>query len=181
MNILKQNSNIVKLTAREHFICHWLLHRAYPQNRKLAIAFDRMAKGGNTKQQRYTPPSRIIAEAREASSLARKGVKRPSVSVKLKGRLVTAETIKKRLESRKRNGTVERMVIQMSGSGNPMYGSKRDDRALLNITTKSKKCVINGISYIGVGVASRELKLPHKTILNRLHSKNFPNYVWLLE
>jgi hypothetical protein len=175
------NSNLVVLTAREHFVCHWLLHRAYPQNRKLAIAFDRMAKGGNKKQPRYIPSSRAIAEAREASSKAREGVKRPSVSTKLKGRPVTAETLKRRANSRKRNNTARRMSVRMSGCNNPMYGSKRGDRSLLNIQTKSKKCVIDGILYLGVGIASRELSIPHKTLLNRIHSKNFPTYTWFLD
>lgn len=29
------NSNLAVLTAREHFICHWLLHNTYPDNDKL--------------------------------------------------------------------------------------------------------------------------------------------------
>jgi len=31
--------NLVKLTAREHFLAHWLLWKAYPNNIKLAFAF----------------------------------------------------------------------------------------------------------------------------------------------
>ena len=173
--------NLVYLTAREHFICHWLLHRANPNERKLAIAFDRMAKGGNTTQPRYIPSSRVIAEAREASSRARTGIKKPNVSAKLKGRFVSEETIKKRAEAREQNRTAEKMRRRMSGKGNPMYGSKRDDRSKLNTLTKSKKCVIDGTLYDGVGIASRELSIPHKTLLNRIRSKNFPNCTWFLE
>lgn len=33
--------NKVNLTAREHFLAHWLLHRIYPKNSKLAYAFYR--------------------------------------------------------------------------------------------------------------------------------------------
>ena len=172
--------NIVRLTAREHFLCHWLLHRAYPSNRKLAIAFDKMVKGGTKVQPRYIPSSRVVAEAREASSNARKGVKRPSVSAKLKGRIITKETKALRMQTWLANGSRERVSILMSGEGNPMYGTKRDDRAKLNTLTKSKKCVINGIIYQGVFTASRELHIPHKTLLNRLHSKNFPTYIWFI-
>lgn len=173
--------NIVRLTAREHFLCHWLLFRAYPHNRKLAIAFDRMVKGGSKAQPRYVPSSRVIAEAREASSTARRGVKRPSVSAKLKGRVVTDETKALRMQTWLANGTREKISIMMSGEGNPMYRTKRDDRARLNTLTKSKKCVIDGILYEGVFTASRKLCIPHKTLLNRVHSKNFPNYVWFIE
>ena len=174
-------SNIVKLTAREHFLCHWLLYRAYPNNRKLAIAFDRMVKGGSKVQPRYVPSSRVVAEAREASSNARKGIKRPSVSVKLKGRVVTDETKALRMQTWLANGTREKVSILMSGEGNPMYGVKRDDRAKLNTLTKSKKCIIDGITYQGVFTASRELHIPHKTLLNRMHSKNFPTYIWFID
>lgn len=173
--------NLVYLTAREHFICHWLLHRANPNERKLAIAFDRMAKGGNTTQPRYIPSSRAIAEAREASSRARAGIKKPSVSAKLKGRLVSEETIQKRAEARKQNGTAEKMSHRMSGKGNPMFGSKRDDRSKLNTLTKSKKCIIDGIVYDGVGIASRALNVHHKTLLNRIRSVNFPNCTWFFD
>lgn len=34
--------NIVILTAREHFLCHWLLHEIHPENKKLFLAFHRM-------------------------------------------------------------------------------------------------------------------------------------------
>jgi hypothetical protein len=37
--------NLIKLTAREHFIAHWLLHRIYPKNNKLAFAFYLMSGG----------------------------------------------------------------------------------------------------------------------------------------
>ena len=173
--------NLVYLTAREHFICHWLLHRANPNEQKLAIAFDRMAKGGNTTQPRYIPSSRVIAEAREASSHARTGIKKPSASAKLKGRLITKETVQKRAEARERNGTAMKMSHRMSGKGNPMYGSKRDDWSKLNTLTKSKKCTIDGVVYLGVSTASRELGIPHKTLLNRIHSINFPNCTWFLD
>jgi hypothetical protein len=53
-------TNIVTLTAREHFICHWLLHNIFPNNIKLSRAFTMMClvKSGN--QNRYIPSSRII-------------------------------------------------------------------------------------------------------------------------
>ena len=31
--------NLVTLTAREHFICHWLLVRMYPDNNKLWLRY----------------------------------------------------------------------------------------------------------------------------------------------
>ena len=57
-------SNIVKLTAREHFIAHWLLYRENPTKQR-AYAFHLMCNSKLNKH-RYTPSSRTIAEAREA-------------------------------------------------------------------------------------------------------------------
>ena len=39
-----QLSNIVILTAREHYIAHWLLTKIYPDNWKLYFAFFQMVK-----------------------------------------------------------------------------------------------------------------------------------------
>jgi hypothetical protein len=56
--------NIVILTAREHFVCHWLLCRIYPEHPKLAHAFWFMSKQNAPGQQRdYTVSSRVYAEA----------------------------------------------------------------------------------------------------------------------
>ena len=64
-----QKSNLVYLTAREHFICHWILHVLYPSNSKLFYAFKTMCAMKNKYQNnRYTPSSRIIAYVREEHS-----------------------------------------------------------------------------------------------------------------
>ena len=61
-------NNIVKLTGREHFICHWLLARIYPENRKLSHAFWMMANC--RKDNRHIPSSRTYDEARILHSTA---------------------------------------------------------------------------------------------------------------
>lgn len=65
--------NIVRLTAREHFVAHWLLHRAYPENDGLAYSFYAMAILPGRTNQRYVPSSRAIAEARESVTLGAPG------------------------------------------------------------------------------------------------------------
>ena len=62
-------ANIVRLTAREHFIIHWLLYRMYQKNVKLAIAFFRCAKI-NYMDRGFIPSSRSYEEARIAQSIA---------------------------------------------------------------------------------------------------------------
>lgn len=57
------NSNLVKLTYREHFVVHWLLHKIHPNNSSLQFAFRFMAFGnGFSKGNRLTPSSRLLEE-----------------------------------------------------------------------------------------------------------------------
>lgn len=74
------NDNLVKMTARQHFVAHWLLFRIYPTNKKIAAAFHIIAFGTNCrntrkKHQGYMPSSRSIAEARQAKVFHNKGNK----------------------------------------------------------------------------------------------------------
>lgn len=64
--------NLVDLSAREHFIIHWLLHRIYPDNGSLAIAFYRCANIKNG----LLPSSRSYEEARKVSSNAQSIMKK---------------------------------------------------------------------------------------------------------
>lgn len=59
----KNNPNIVLLTAREHFLAHWLLWRIYG-DRAMALAFHKMMS--NTKLQHRVQNSRGYEEARLA-------------------------------------------------------------------------------------------------------------------
>lgn len=58
--------NIVRLTGREHFVAHWLLHRMYPDNKGLVKAFHAMATMQRPNCGRFVPSSRAVAESREA-------------------------------------------------------------------------------------------------------------------
>jgi hypothetical protein len=70
---VNQDSNLVYLTAREHFVSHWLLHRAFPNNKKLGLAFWAMAGMISPDHKRdYIPSSRAISEARIAAANGRK-------------------------------------------------------------------------------------------------------------
>lgn len=176
-----ESTNIVTLTTREHFIAHWLLHLMYPLDRKLAIAFEWMTKKGSGKQKihHYTPSSRTIATARAAASAARIGVRRPDVSARLTGRPVTQSTVEKRLRTRIANGTPAKMSARMAGAGNPMSGTTRPDWSAYNKRTKSRGCRVDGIKFDSVASAARDLGLPHKTLLRRMHSSSFPNCCFL--
>lgn len=64
--------NLVYLTAREHFLAHWLLWRIY-RDRQTALAFNAMLRIG--RGQKRVTSSGSFQEAREAASFAQKGKK----------------------------------------------------------------------------------------------------------
>jgi hypothetical protein len=64
--------NLVLLTAREHFICHWLLYKFSEGNtkHKMAHAWFMMCSVKNNNQHRYVPSARIYEAAKIAKSLS---------------------------------------------------------------------------------------------------------------
>lgn len=81
--------NIVELTAREHFLAHWLLYRIAPENTSRAHSFWRMCRGrGKVLPENWiTISSRVYEEARLAHSKA--------IASRLKGRKKSAEHVAK--------------------------------------------------------------------------------------
>jgi len=77
--------NLVRLTAREHFIAHWLLTKMVTgePKRKMVYACKKMMHSNNTKQDRYKVGSRVYQNLRE------------SLNSSLKGRKFTDEWIEK--------------------------------------------------------------------------------------
>ena len=75
----------MELTAREHFICHWLLSRLHPEESKLVYAFWMMCT--SKKPGRYRPSSKTYEEAKQLQSILR--------SEQLKGHSVSEQTREK--------------------------------------------------------------------------------------
>ena len=65
----EDDSNKVRLTYREHFLAHWLLHLIYPNDSKLEYAFMVMAYGKGIKLTRFTPSSKILLEKKLLSRI----------------------------------------------------------------------------------------------------------------
>lgn len=109
-----QNTNIVKLTAKEHYICHKLLHYMYPESRSLARAYYAMCVLTTKSQGRVKPSARTVEEAKIANSLSRRGIPKSKTAIEKrtksrleKGNYVRSEqAIRKGIETRKKNGTL---------------------------------------------------------------------------
>lgn len=94
--------NIVKLTGREHFICHWLLVRIYPDNKRLIHAFWMMSNCRN--DNRYVPSSRTYNEAKILHTNAlSKNMVGNKLSKATKDKISIANLGKKRTEEQRKN------------------------------------------------------------------------------
>jgi hypothetical protein len=69
----EKKGKMVLLTAREHYLAHWLLHKAYPQKHLLALAFWKMTIGTRL-QGREKMTSRMYASAKRALSVAQRAL-----------------------------------------------------------------------------------------------------------
>jgi hypothetical protein len=102
----KSNPNIVLLTAREHFLAHWLLWRIY-RDRQSALAFHKMMS--STKNTKRITSSRGYEEAREAFRITNIGNQYGKGKTK-----VISE------EQKKRHSEI--MKGKYLGEKNPFYG-----------------------------------------------------------
>ena len=154
--------NVVRLTYREHFIAHWLLHREYPTNGSLAASFHIMAFGTAWRSARkergngYTPSSRQLEEARMAKIMQRTGTKHSKdtkdkiskgnkgkighnnglkFSDETKAKMRAAKLGKKRSDEVKKkisNGKKKQVPI---GEGHHRYGTKHSDETKAKMRT----------------------------------------------
>jgi hypothetical protein len=98
LNGLDEDKNLVLLTAKEHFICHKLLTKIYPDNRDLATAFHFMVYGNND----YKNTARDYEYARELiSKIGLSEETKEKISKAGEGRLHTDEAKRKMSEALK--------------------------------------------------------------------------------
>ena len=116
------NDYIVVLTAQEHFIAHYLLSKAFPEDKSMTYAFWLMCnKVGSDKQDRYYEvEAEIYAEAKKAYAKVK--------SEEMTGKKFSTKTRAK-------------MSAAHAGEKNHMFGKKRSSklRAKLSATHAGKK------------------------------------------
>jgi ribosomal protein L9 len=118
------HSNLVSLTAREHFICHLLLIKMTigTHRRKLCYAAWQMTFiNGRTKRDRYKPTSRIYEMLKQKMSETYKGV--PKTKIHWLGKKHSEKTLQ--LQSQVK-----------TGEKNPMYGKIQTDDTIKKIKEK---------------------------------------------
>lgn len=187
----KAHPNLVLLTAKEHYICHRLLCKIYPNSSQIAYAFWAMCNQSSKKQSRYRPSIRSYEEARTQFSRFKKETNSP-----LKGRKLTKETKEKMSKSKlgiKRSKEVGHQIsLRQMGSkiseevkkkiSTTSKGHKKPEGhgvkiGLSNSKLKSKGLYItpNG-SYTNAFEAGIANNCSENTIYNRCKNQNFIDY-----
>jgi hypothetical protein len=161
-------SNITHLTAREHFIAHWLLARMYPTDYRAQAAFKMMADVRY--RNRYTPSSRAVAEARERaaklSSEAQKGKKIPRAQVEKMIKTITGRKHSVETKSKIQKSLIGRSRPEIEG------------RVHINNGVKSKVVPFEKLQeYKNQGY--QEGRLPVKESTRKLKSQQNTNRRWI--
>jgi len=115
-----RTENLVKLSAREHFICHWLLTKMTEGKNKISMVYacKRMMHGFGKNQERYKITGRVYENLKN------------NLNQSLKDRVFTDEWRKKLSESAKRRVANESKEIKLF---------KREKMIKLNISRKGIK------------------------------------------
>lgn len=172
------HSNIVLLTSKEHFLCHKLLCKIYPNNSKITRAFLGMC---NKRYDGYKPSARAYEEAkrlrnelgwseeaRKKQSEAMKGANNPRY-----GKHPTKETLEKmskaKLGIKKPKHAVEKRLETWRANGNSEKAVKRLNKKLLHVES--------GVVYESHKAVARAFNVSHETITRRIARGLFKNIV----
>jgi hypothetical protein len=117
--------NLVKLTAREHFICHLLLCEIYPENTKLRFALWNMCNVKRKYQNRYKVSSRLYNFIREEYSKNVSGNNNPKFG--------------KKLTDEQKNHISLSRIGKYGGEKNSFYGKKHSEETKEILRKKSSE------------------------------------------
>ena len=130
-----KKDNLVKLTAKEHFLIHKLLTFIYPDNNSLIYAYWAMC--GLLSEKRYIPSARIYEYSKKKmSEITKERLKDFNV---WKGKKHSEESkLKQSASAKKRNISLENEIIRRQGISNKMKLLKRTPEWNNNVSEAKK-------------------------------------------
>lgn len=138
-----KKENLARLTAREHFICHWLLTRMVEGEHliKMKRALWRMLVKGADFQQRYRPNSHVYEKLRLQYGSLRKGTITPEdvkkkISNANKGKPAWNKGIPRTLEEKRLMSASRKAVANKVGVWN--LGIPHSAETIKKLTEKAK-------------------------------------------
>jgi hypothetical protein len=156
------SNNLIKLTAREHFICHWLLTKMVSgdSQKKMAYACKRMMHSKNSKQDRYQISSRVYENLKtrlnvmlknrqftdawkeKLKEAARNRAANESADAK-EIRRKTMVSVNKSRKGEKRLATTgeknHMFGVRLTGENNHFFGKKHTEETLIKLKVAKPK------------------------------------------
>lgn len=164
--------NLVNLTAKEHFIAHFLLYKIY-KNREMAFAFFSMTRGKNNKGMKTYFNSNSYAIAREIFIKNNQGKNNPRFGKKLseehKRILLESNRTRKRELGQKRSEKTKRLISEKA-KGRIM---SEETKIKLSKIKSGNKLTEEHRNKISLGLAGRVMSL--ETRLKQSIKANLPN------
>jgi hypothetical protein len=162
-----EKSNLVLLTAREHYICHMLLVEVYPNNKKILYAADDMhvIKSGRN----YKVSSRLYNSIKEKLRLVK------SESMKINNPMKSDKLRKKRREEMIQHNLMYRLTNEqrekhrISVSKSKLGGKNPNAKSCIHIPT--------GIIFDSGADLIRQLNLKSSTSITRLVNQGIVAWV----
>lgn len=172
-------SNLIALTAREHFIAHWILWRAY-RDQQTCDAFWLMkhTRDGNIDSKSY----QRLKEERSAFMSARMTGSSPNVPdhIREKNRIRMISMNKARIgENRPPMSQEQRDKTAQSVSKYHRENEPTKAQRTHALRTRGKWIEIEGNKYFGVREAARKMNIGYGMIRHRLNSVTYPKWRYL--
>jgi hypothetical protein len=160
--------NIVGLTAREHFLCHWLLVRMYPDNRRISFALYSMCNSKQNKRHyHYTVSSRLFQETREHHwSLGLSDSTKEKIRISKTGKMFT-DTHKQNLSISARKkpitsvDTRQKISVALKGKKKPDDFGEKISKAKKSKVSPKKGIKLSEEHKLKIGQANKG-KVSHK-------------------
>ena len=171
-----EDDNLVLLTGREHYLCHYLLWKVNKDNRSLFYAYHKMVYQKRAYQERYFKISskqyEILKDAhREMSSMIHKG------------KTLSAET-RRKISIAQNNPSINNFGKKWSKETKEKMrqakiGIPQTEEAIKNRSNACKKhVVILGVVYNSFYDACNEFCISRNTLRKRLLSEEYKDYFY---
>lgn len=144
-----KKENIVRLTAREHFICHYLLTKIYPEHKGLKWAFKCMVSTPKASDEERYINSRLFESLK--GQLKHSEETKQKISIANKNKKVSEETRKKQSIAQKGKKMSKKSIQKMKDTKN-----KIDKNGLSQATNSARKAMKTMKSRLWDGLSYEE-------------------------
>lgn len=169
--------NLVDLTAREHFICHWLLLKMYPTGAKFHKMLRAlvMMSACNARQERYIN-SKVYARLRSEFASMMSSLQRGENNSQFGTMWIC--NIELQINKKVPKGLVEDGWVVGRNKWVVKPTRKRKDKkpAISKMYKNGFAVSVDGVEYCSISKAADALAIGHETARMRFKSDSFPQY-----